>query len=98
MAKYALYVPLKAKAGKESEVEAFLKQGAEMAAQEGGTISWYGLKEGEGRYAVFDTFDDEQGRDAHLNGDIAKALMAKASELFSEAPQIHKIEVLATKR
>ncbi len=98
MAKFALYVPLKAKPGKEGEIEAFLKQGAEMAGSESGTISWFGLKEGEGRYAVFDTFDDEQGRDAHLSGDIAKALMAKASDLFSEPPQIHKIEVLATKR
>lgn len=98
MAKFALYVPLKAKPGKESEIEAFLKQGAEMAEKESGTISWFGLKEGEGRYAVFDTFDDAQGRDAHLSGDIAKALMAKASELFSEPPQIHKIDVLATKR
>ena len=98
MAKFALYVPMKAKPGKESEVEAFLKQGAEMAAKESGTITWFGLKEGEGRYAVFDTFDDEAGRDAHLNGEIAKALAAKASELFSEPPQIQKIEVLATKR
>ena len=97
MAKYALYVPLKAKPGKESDVEAFLKQGAQMAEVEGGTISWFGLKEGEGRYAVFDTFDDEAGRDAHLNGEIAKALMAKADELFAEAPKIHQIDVLATK-
>ncbi len=97
MAKCALYVRLKSKAGKESEVEAFLKQGAQMAAEESGTVSWFGLKEGEGRYAVFDTFDDEQGRDAHLSGEIAKALMASAEELFSEPPQIHKIEVVATK-
>ena len=97
MAKYALYAPLKAKPGKESEIEAFLKQGAEMAAEESGTTSWFGLKEGEGRYAVFDTFDDEQGRDAHMNGAIAKALMAKANELFAEPPRIHKIDVLASK-
>ncbi len=97
MAKYALYVNLKAKPGKEADVESFLKQGAEMAAEEAGTISWFGLKEGEGRYGVFDTFDSEQGRDAHLNGPIAKALMAKASELLAEAPQIHKIDVLAGK-
>ena len=97
MAKYALYVPLKARPGKEAEVEAFLKQGAEMAAGESGTSSWFGLKEGEGRYAVFDTFEDVGGRDAHLSGDIAKALMAKAEELFSEPPKIHKIDVLASK-
>ena len=97
MAKFSLYVPLKAKPGKEAEVEAFLKQGAELAKQEPGTVSWFGLKEGPGRYAVFDTFDDEAGREAHLNGAIAKALMANASTLLAEAPQIHKIDILAEK-
>ncbi len=97
MPKLALYVSLKAKPGKESEVEAFLKQGAQLAANEQGTVTWYGLKEDEGLYSVFDTFDDEAGREAHLNGDIAKALMAKASELFQEAPKIHKITLVASK-
>ncbi|GAC1360831.1 MAG: antibiotic biosynthesis monooxygenase [Acidobacteriaceae bacterium] len=97
MAKFALYAEMKAKPGKEAEVEAFLKQGAEMAKQEQGTVSWFGLKEDDGRYGVFDTFDDEAGRDAHLHGEIAKALMAKASELFIEAPKIHKIEIVADK-
>jgi quinol monooxygenase YgiN len=97
MPKLALYVSLKAKPGKESEVEAFLKQGAQLAANEQGTVTWYGLKEDEGLYSVFDTFDDEAGREAHLNGDIAKALMAKASELFAEAPKIHKITLVASK-
>ena len=97
MAKYALYVSLKAKPGKEKDVEAFLKQGAEMSKKETGTVNWYGLKEDEGNYSVFDTFDDEAGRDAHLNGDIAKALMAKASELFASPLQIHKINILADK-
>lgn len=97
MAKLSLYVPLKAKPGKEAEVEAFLKQGAEMAKDEPGTVSWFALYEGEGRYSVFDTFNDEAGRDAHLNGAIAKALMAKASELFADPIQIHKIDILAEK-
>ena len=97
MAKYALYVSLKAKPGKEKDVEAFLKQGAEMSKKEAGTVNWYGLKEDEGLYSVFDTFNDEAGRDAHLNGEIAKALMAKASELFADAPKIHKIDILADK-
>ena len=97
MAKYALYVSLKAKPGKEKDVEAFLKQGAEMSRTEAGTVNWYGLKEDEGLYSVFDTFNDEAGRNAHLNGEIAKALMAKASELFAEAPKIHKIDILADK-
>jgi quinol monooxygenase YgiN len=97
MAKYALYVSLKAKPGKERDVEAFLKQGAEMSKKEAGTVSWFGLKEDEGSYSVFDTFNDEAARDAHLNGEIAKALMAKASELFANPPQIHKINIVADK-
>jgi quinol monooxygenase YgiN len=97
MPKLALYVSLKAKPGKEAEVEEFLKLGAQMAAKEPGTVTWYGLKEDDGLYSVFDTFNDEAGRDAHLNGDIAKALMAKASELFAEAPKIHKITLVAAK-
>jgi quinol monooxygenase YgiN len=97
MAKYALYVSLKAKPGKEAEVEAFLKLGVEMARAEAGTVTWYGIKEDDGAYAVFDTFDDEAGRDAHLTGSIAKALMAKADELFSNKLQIHKIQIIANK-
>ncbi|HEY1810417.1 MAG TPA: antibiotic biosynthesis monooxygenase [Acidobacteriaceae bacterium] len=97
MVKYALYGTLKAKPGKEADLEAFLKQGAEMAKKEAGTVTWYAIKEDDGRYGIFDTFNDEAGRDAHLNGEIAKALMAKAGELLSEPPQIHKIAVLATK-
>jgi quinol monooxygenase YgiN len=98
MAKFALYVQLKAKPGKEADVEAFLKQGAEMSKAETGTVTWYALKEDEGSYAVFDTFDDEAGRDAHLNGEIAKALMANAETLFSNTPlKIHKIGIVANK-
>jgi len=97
MVKLALYVPLKPKPGKEAELEAFLRQGAEMAKNEKGTVTWYAIQEDDGRYAIFDTFADEAGREAHLNGDIAKALMAKAGELLAEPPAIHKISVLATK-
>jgi quinol monooxygenase YgiN len=98
MAKFALYAELKAKTGKETEVEAFLKQGAELAKKETGTVHWYGFKEDKGGvFGIFDTFNDEAGRDAHLNGEIAKALMAKAGELFSETPKIHKINLIAEK-
>ena len=97
MAKYALYVSLKAKPGKEKDVEAFLKQAAEIAKKEGGTVNWYGLHEDEGLYSIFDTFNDEAGREAHLNGEIAKALMARASELFADPLKIHKIDILADK-
>jgi quinol monooxygenase YgiN len=97
MVKFALYGMLKAKKGKEAEVEAFLKQGAELARKEPGTVTWYAIKEDDGGYGIFDTFNDEAGREAHLNGEIAKALMAKAGELLSEPPKIHKIQVIATK-
>ena len=97
MVRFALYGEMKAKPGKEAEVEEFLKQGAEMAKREKGTITWYAIKEDDGAFGIFDTFEDEAGRDAHLNGDIAKALMAKAAELFSEPPKIHKIDILAEK-
>ncbi len=97
MQKYALYGRLKVKPGKEQELEAFLKQGAVMAQAEKETIRWFAIKEDNGAYSIFDTFDDEAGRDAHLNGEIAKALMANADTLLSEPPQIHKIEILAEK-
>lgn len=97
MAKQALWVMLKAKAGKEAEVEAFLKQGGTMSRNEPLTVTWYGVKIAPGVYGVFDTFDDEQGRDAHMNGEIAKALMAKAPDLFENQLQIEKLEILASK-
>jgi quinol monooxygenase YgiN len=97
MQKYALYGRLKVKPGMEGELEAFLKQGGVMAQAEPATIRWFAIKEDDGAYSIFDTFDDEAGREAHLNGEIAKALMANADRLLSEPPQIHKIEVLAEK-
>jgi quinol monooxygenase YgiN len=97
MAKQAIWVMLKAKPRKEADVEAFLKQGAVMSKDEPQTVTWYGVKVGPGTYGVFDTFNDEAGRDAHLNGEIAKALMAKASELFSNEIKIETMEILADK-
>ena len=97
MAKHAIWVMLKAKPGKEEDVEAFLKQGAAMSLEEPRTVTWYGVKMGPGMYGVFDTFNDEEGRDAHLSGEIAKALMANAKELFSNEIKIEKMEILADK-
>lgn len=97
MAQFALYAHLKAKPGKNSEVEAFLKSALPLAQREAGTITWYAFTEAEGSYGIFDTFDTEAGRQAHLDGPIAKALMEKASELLAEPPQIHKIKLLADK-
>ena len=68
-----------------------------MSHEEPGTVTWYGVKIAPGVYGVFDTFDDEAGRDAHLSGEIAKALMAKAPELFANDLQIERMEILAAK-
>jgi len=97
MAKFALYAHLKAKPGKSAEVEAFLKSALPMAEKEPGTITWYAFQEDEGSFGIYDTFETEAARQAHLDGPIAKALMAKAAELLAEPPQIHKIRVLAAK-
>ena len=97
MAKQAIWVMLKAKPGKEGDVEAFLKAGATMSLDEAQTVTWYGVKIAPGMYGVFDTFDDESGRDAHMNGEIAKALMANATELFSNEIKIEQMEILAKK-
>ena len=97
MAKFALYAHLKAKPGKHLEVEAFLKSALPLAQQETGTVTWYAFTEDEGSYGIFDTFDTEAARQAHLDGAIAKAMMAKAGELLAEPPAIHKITLLADK-
>lgn len=97
MTKYALYVPLKAKPGKEQEVAAFLRSATPLVNDEPGTVSWFAIQEGPSSFAIFDTFDDEAGRDAHLNGKVAAALMAKAGELLEKAPDIYKLEILADK-
>lgn len=97
MVKQAIWATVQAKAGKEGEVEAFLKSARRLAEAEPKTVSWYALDLGGGRFGIFDTFEDESGREAHLNGEIAKALMANAKELLAGDPQIHKIEILAAK-
>jgi quinol monooxygenase YgiN len=95
--KFSLLGLLKAKPGKEKEVEAFLKSALPLAEAEPGTVRWYAVKLGPDRFGIFDTFEDEKGRDAHLSGEIAKALMAKAGELLAEPPSIEKLEILAVK-
>jgi quinol monooxygenase YgiN len=97
MSKLAIWAQLEARPGKEKEVEEFLKSALPLAEQEKGTVSWYAVKMGPGKYGIFDTFADENGRNAHLTGAIAKALFAKADELFAKAPDIAKPEILAAK-
>jgi quinol monooxygenase YgiN len=97
MSKLALYVPLEAKPGKEKEVADFLKSALPLADAEPGTVTWFAIQEGPSSFAIFDTFNDEAGREAHLNGKVAAALMAKAGELLAKPPAIQKIDILTDK-
>jgi quinol monooxygenase YgiN len=97
MVSTALFVRLEAKPGKEEEVASFLKSGLSLVQQEPATIAWFGIRLGPSTFGIFDAFPDEAGRQAHLNGKVAAALMAKAGELFSQPPTIEKVEVLAAK-
>ena len=92
-----LLVRLEAKPGKESEVEKFLQSGLAVVQGEPATITWYAMRLSATTFGIFDTFPDNSGRDAHLNGQLAAALMAKAADLFSKPPQIEKIDILSAK-
>src|SRR6478736_2226969 len=93
----SLFVRLEAKPGKEADVAAFLMQGLELANQEATTPLWFALKLGPSTFGVFDAFHDEAGRQAHLSGPIAQALMEKGPALFASPPAIEPIEVLGLK-
>jgi quinol monooxygenase YgiN len=97
MVKNALLVRLEAKPGKEAEVEQFLRSGLAIVQGEPATTDWFAIRMGPSTFGIFDTFPDDAGRDAHLNGRVAAALMAKASELLAKAPVIEKVDVLAAK-
>ncbi len=97
MVKLALLARLEAKAGKEQELADFIKSALVLAQAEQETVSWYALQFGPSSFGIFDTFENEHGRDAHLNGPIAKALMEKAPELLAIAPTIEKVDLLAVK-
>ena len=97
MVKKALAVKLVAKPGKEADVEAFLNSGLALVNNEPLTVTWYAVKFNDSTFGIFDTFDSDEGRDAHLNGKVAEALMANAAELLAEPPQIDKVDILAVK-
>ena len=97
MVKKALLVTLVAKPGKEKEVEQFLNGGLPIVQEEPATIAWFAIRIGPSKFGIFDAFPDEDGRQAHLSGRVAAALMAKAAELLAEPPSIEKVDVLAAK-
>jgi quinol monooxygenase YgiN len=97
MVRVALLVRLEAKPGKEADVEQFLRGGLAIVQGEPATTDWFAIRMGPSTFGIFDTFADDSGRDAHLNGRVAAALMAKAPELLAKAPVIEKVDVLASK-
>ncbi len=97
MVTVALLVRLEAKPGKESEVESFLKSGLALVQEEPDTTAWFAIRMSPSTFGIFDAFPSESGRQAHLSGKVAAALMEKASDLFSESPAIQKVDVLAAK-
>lgn len=97
MIKKALYVRLDARPGFESQVEQFLADALPLVEAEPATTAWFAIKMAPGVFGIFDVFPDDAGRDAHLAGRVAEALQARADELFSSAPRIEKIDVVAAK-
>ena len=97
MVKVGLFVRLEAASGKEEELAQFLTGAQSLVEQEPGTTVWYAVRFSDSTFGIFDAFEAEQGREAHLNGRIAAALMAKAPELLAEPPKIEKVDLLASK-
>lgn len=97
MEKFAILARVEAKPGKEAEVLEFLKSALPLAVGEPDTVRWYALQIGPSTFGIFDTFESEDGRTAHLNGQIAAALMANASTLLAEPPIIEMVSLLAVK-
>lgn len=93
----ALFVRLEAKPGKEEAVERFLKDALPAVEAERDTPAWFAIRMGPSTFAIFDAFPDEAGRQAHLAGQVAAALMKRAPELLSQSPHIDKADVLAAK-
>ena len=93
----ALLVRLEALPGKEGELASFLEGARAIVMQEPGTTAWFAIQMGPSTFGIFDVFPDDSGRQAHLSGQVAAALMERADELFSQAPNIQQIDVLASK-
>ncbi len=91
-----LLVRIEAMPGKEADVESFLEGGLSLVNEEPDTTAWFGVRFGESTFGIFDVFPREEGREAHLNGRVAEALMANAGELYGE-PNIEQIDIVASK-
>jgi quinol monooxygenase YgiN len=92
-----LWVPLEAKPGKEADLAKFLEGGRALVEDEPDTTAWFAVRLGDAQFAIFDAFLDDSGRDAHLSGSVAEALMAQADELLAQPLDIQKVDVIASK-
>jgi quinol monooxygenase YgiN len=97
MVTVGLLVRLVAKPGKEAEVASFLEGGLALVEQEPATIAWFAIRLGPSEFGIFDAFPDDPGRQAHLGGQVAAALMAQAPELLAQPPAIEPVDVIAAK-
>lgn len=99
MSKCALYVSLEALPGKEGDLADFLRSALPFVYAERETVTWFAIQNGPSKFAIFDTFDGEIGREKHLNGDVARALAerVRAGNLLAKTPEIHKIDIIASK-
>ncbi|MER7129120.1 putative quinol monooxygenase [Streptosporangium saharense] len=97
MVTLGLFVLLEAKPGQEDEVESFLRDAIALAEAEEGTKAWFSIRLGPTTFAVFDAFDDEAGREAHLSGQIAKSLDEQTSRLFAKPPAVNRLNILSAK-
>jgi quinol monooxygenase YgiN len=97
MVNVGILARMESRPGKEDEVAAFLEGALPLVQEEPGTVTWYAIRIGPSEFGIFDTFEDDAGRQAHLSGKVAEALMARASELFVVPPEIRPVDVLASK-
>jgi quinol monooxygenase YgiN len=95
--KLAFLATLEAKEGKGGELGEFLRAGRELALTEEGTVTWYAFRIDENRYGIFDTFETEDARTAHLNGPITEALTKVAGDLLAVEPSIQPVDIIAVK-
>jgi quinol monooxygenase YgiN len=97
MVKLGILARMEAQPGKEDEIAGFLQGALPLVEEEPGTVTWYAIRIGPSEFGIFDTFEEDAGRQAHLSGKVAEALMARASELFVRPPDIQPVDVLASK-
>jgi quinol monooxygenase YgiN len=95
--KLGLLALLEARPGKQDDLAAFLASGRELAAAEAGTVTWYAFRAGDTTFGIFDTFETEDARQAHLNGEIPRALGQVGPDLLAGDPDIRTIDIIAVK-